>query len=151
MFEYCPRRKVLSTEYSISSVKIDIDSVLQEHHRLVAEEADATLRVKDRTEQLLHDSTYNAANINLVQSQKKRKLAEVGATSSSASIKPNQEQYPCILCPGMSTEGLVQIKDVPGHIVGRSREPGKKWYAHDVCALYVPEVSFIVEFIRTVC
>lgn len=54
--------------------------------------------------------------------------------------RPAEPVYPCILCASESAEGVLECTAVPPNVVGKNKVDGKRSFAHELCAEYIPEV-----------
>lgn len=111
--------------------------------RLAEQERD---RLLQRTHQLEERKRQSMTPQLSAEAAPNKKLKPAGSTAAPIArpvikvIKPAEPVYPCVLCASSSMDGLLQCTAVPSNVIGKSRDETKRWFAHEMCALYIPEV-----------
>jgi len=133
---------------------MDVDAILREHQMLADLEEQRNIRAEQERERLLartllgerkRPATPQAASTEVAPAKKVKVQPPAMAPIPMPRIilkppKSVEPVYPCILCASESAEGLLECTAVPSNVIGKNRVDGKRFFAHELCAQYIPEV-----------
>lgn len=132
---------------------MDVDAILREHQMLADLEHLRNVRAEQERERLLARTQLGerkriATPQASVEPTLVKKIKPDPAPAPIPKIvlkpiKPAEPIYPCVLCASNSVEGLLECTAVPSNVVGKTRVEGKRWFAHELCAVYIPEVRSV--------
>lgn len=135
-------------------MRIDVDAILREHQMLADLEEQRNIRAEQERERLLARTqlgerkrlaTPQAAASEVAPAKKLKAQPSAMAPIPMPRIilkepKPAEPVYPCVLCASESAADLLECTAVPPSVIGKNKVDGKRFFAHALCAEYIPEV-----------